>query len=187
MDSLLTQLCTDRDIEYDGSQLAPHWIYRRFDLLGNALVGFFGECDVKLDHMVDLEDVKKQAPIYSPRMVHFIGEWFTDSLMEGILLQHLFTGGIYEALLERKIEGLRRRGNDIYRGDNKLSVSICTRSSVSVLVHVGINIRTEGTPVPTVGLTELGVDPIPFAQALLERFAFDYAIWQKSRVKVLPR
>lgn len=187
MDTLQTLLCTDRDIHYDGEQLAPHWIYRRFELMGNALVGFFGECDVALDHMVDLEDVKRQAPIYSPRMVHFIGEWFIESLNEGILLQHLFMCGVYEALLEQGVTGLRRRGNDIYRGDDKLSVSICTRSSVSVLIHAGINIRTEGTPVPTVGLLELGVEPVAFARGLLERFAFDYGVWQKSRVKVIPR
>jgi len=185
--SLQTRLCTEHDIAYDGSQLSPHWIYRRFDLMGNALVAFQGECDVRLDHMVDLEDVKKQAPIYSPRMLHFIGEWFIDSLNEGILLQHLFLCEVYEMLLEQGIKDLRRKGNDIYQEERKLSVSICTRSSVSVLIHAGLNIRTEGTPVPTVGLAELGVDPLPFAQGLLERFTFDHGIWQKSRVKVLPR
>src|SRR4051794_24141112 len=101
-------------IPYDGSQLAPHWIYRRFHLLGNAVVAFTGGADVRLDHMVDLEDVRAQAPIYSPEMLHFIGEWFVDSLEVGILLQHLFICELYELLLERGVKTMSRRGNDVY-------------------------------------------------------------------------
>ncbi len=184
---LQTLLTTDRELAYDGRQLTPHWIYRNFDLMGDAIVGFQGPCDVRLDHMVDLEDVKRQAPIYSPRMLHFIGEWFIDSLDQGILLQHLFLCEVYETLLERGVKGLSRSANDIYQGEKKLSVSICTKSPVSILIHAGINIHTEGTPVPTVGLVELGVAPAPFAQQVLERFQFDYEVWRKSRVKVIPR
>ena len=185
--SFSTHVCTERRISYDGAALAPHWIYREFDILGDALVAFVGGADVRLDHMVDLADVKAKAPIYSPLMVHFLGEWFIDSLNEGILLQHLFVCEIYELLLERGIRPLRRRGNDIYFEERKLSVSIATRSPVSVLVHAALNIETQGTPVPTSGLAEMGIEPIAFAREALERFSRDYAIWRTARVKVLPR
>src|SRR4051812_18158249 len=100
--SFKTQINEER-VAYDGSQLAPHWIYRRFDILGNAIVAFVGPAEVFLDQMVDLEDVKQQAPIYSPLMLHFIGEWFEDSWDLGILWQHLFICQIYELLLERGV------------------------------------------------------------------------------------
>src|SRR5262249_39528516 len=96
---LKTTVC-DFPIQYDGQQLSPHWIYRQFGLLGNAIAVFAGPAQVTLEHMVDLEDVRNQAPIYSPSMLHFVGEWFIDSLEGGILLQHLFVGEIYETLLE---------------------------------------------------------------------------------------
>lgn len=186
--SLQTHLCSERNIQYDGSQLSPHWIYKNFDIMGDAIVAFRGEANVSLDHMVDLEDVKRKAPIYSPSMLHFIGEWFQDSLDNAVLLQHLFVCEIYETLLEKGISGLRRTGNDIYQGNNnKLSVSIATRSPVSVLMHTAVNIETEGTPVPTVGLNALGIDPLVFGREILERFASDSFVWKKARVKVLPR
>jgi hypothetical protein len=185
--SLQTHIYTDTAIDYDGNPLAPHWIYRRFNILGDAVVAFRGNADVSLEHMVDLEDVRAKAPIYSPNMLHFIGEWFRDSLTEGVLLQHLFVCEMYESLLERGIRGLRRRGNDVYQGDRKLNVSIATKSPVSVLMHLGINIETEGTPVPTVGLRELGIDPFNFAAEILERFSVESASWARARAKVLPR
>src|SRR5580658_7608449 len=99
--SLSTQYFTNREITYDGTQLSPHWIFRESDIRGDAIVAFEGPASVALEHMVDLEDVKKKAPIYSPRMLHFLGEWFIDSLETGILLQHFFVAEIYETLLER--------------------------------------------------------------------------------------
>jgi uncharacterized protein len=185
--SLNTELLTDRKIKYDGTQLSPHWIFQSCDVLGDAVVAFQGEANVKLDHMVDLIDVKREAPIFSPLMLHFLGEWFIDSLDMGILLQHLFVGNVYETLWEAGVGNLSRRGNDIFFKERKLSVSIATRSPVSVLMHMGINVRTEGTPIPTSGLGEMGVEPWNFAKSVLERFSKDAAVWKTSRVKVLSR
>lgn len=155
--------------------------------MGDCLVAFCGKADVALDHMVDLEDVKKEALIYSPRMLHFLGEWFFDSLELGICLQHLLMCEVYESLLERGIKALCRRGNDIYFQERKLSVSIATRSALSVLVHAGINIETHGTPIPTAGLSEMIIDPHRFGGEILERFLADFSVWKRARVKVLPR
>jgi len=184
---LKTLIANAEPVLYDGSQLSPHWLYRRFDLSGDAVVAFEGPADVPLDHMVDLEDVKKKAPIASPLMLHFIGEWFLDSLDQGILLQHLFVDEIYQFLLEKGASGFRRRGNDIYYRDRKMSVSIATRSAVSVLMHTALNIETDGTPIPTSGLKELGLNPWEVARAVLDRFQRNSEIWRAARVKVLPR
>ena len=58
-----TLYVSDRAIAYDGRQLAPHWLYRKFDLMGNAAVAFVGPCQVELGEMVDIEDVKAKSPI----------------------------------------------------------------------------------------------------------------------------
>jgi len=187
MNHFLKTSYSNKQIPYDGTQLNSHWIYQNFDVLGDAIVAFQGKADVNLDHMVDLEDVKHKAPIYSPLMLHFIGEWFEDSLDKGILLQHLFVCEVYETLLEKGIQKLSRRGNDIFFDNRKLSVSIATRSPLSVLMHVGINIETKGTPIPTSGLSELDIPPQAFALEVLERFQSDYKTWKVARVKVLPR
>ncbi len=178
---------SDKPLTYDGTQLAPHFIYKQFEILGDALVAFVGPGEVKLDHMVDLTDVKKNAPIYSPKMVHFLAEFFIDSFQEGIWLQHLFVCNVYEWLWENGVTGLRRRGNDIYINERKFSVSIATKSPVSVLIHFAANVETEGTPVPTSGLRELDIEPLVFAHALMEKFSFELETGLKARVKATPR
>jgi len=187
MISLQTRTFKEVLIPYDGAPLSPHWIYRKFDILGDALVAFIGPAQVDLDHMVDLEDVKAKAPIYSPKMLHFLGEWFIDSLDMGILLQHLLVGIVYQRLWEKGGRDLSRKGNDLFYDKRKLSVSVATRSPVSVLLHLGLNIETQGTPIPTSGLQELWVDPWELAEEVFEKFQQDIQGFKKSRVKVLSR
>ena len=47
-------LFTEEQIKYEGWQLSPHWIYKNFKIQGDAIVGFTGECEVKLSEMVDI-------------------------------------------------------------------------------------------------------------------------------------
>lgn len=187
LESLKTHLCVEREIAYTGSELAPHWIYREFDLMGHAVVGFIGPADVPLAHMVDLEDVKQKAPIASNRMLHFLGEFFIDSFEEAILLQHYFMLLIFDELRARSIEKLSRRGNDLYFEGRKLSVSIACKSATSCLLHAAINITSEGTPIPTANLSELHIDPLELGASVLNRLTEDVAIMAKARVKVAPR
>ncbi len=184
-----TLLITERTIAYDGRQLAPHWIYRQFDLRGDAAVAFVGPCKVDLGEMVDVEDVKAQAPIYSPNMLHIIAEFFAGDLHITVYRQRLLIVTAKE-LLERMTERpVTRRGDDLYlpRADGapgKLSVSIATASTTSTLIHTGFNVETEGTPVPTVGLTELEVDPYAFGAELLRRYADEVEDIWLARCKV---
>jgi hypothetical protein len=179
-------------LTYDGRQLAPHWIYRQHDLLGDAIVAFRGPCEVKLTEMVDIEDVKAAAPIYSPQMVHFIAEFFDLDLEKTVYRQRLLIVTAKEYLEERLSQPIRRRGDDLYLArpqdgqPGKLSVSIATSSPVSTLIHTGFNVLTEGTPVPTVGLAELGLDPDDFAQAILTRYTAEVEDIWLARCKVRP-
>jgi hypothetical protein len=187
----LATLYYGEDLDYTGSELAPHFIFKRFKVRDNAIVAFCGAANVSIEHMVDLEDVQNDKPIYSPRMLHFLGEFFIDSLDQGILLQHLFVDQVYQWLWENlSLRGnppLSKRGNDLFYDGRKLSVSIATRSPVSVLMHMGINIRTEGTPVPTAGLAELDISPERFAGDILRGFTADWDVYRRARTKVLPR
>ncbi|MBI1879350.1 MAG: DUF366 family protein [Chloroflexi bacterium] len=200
-----TYYYTQQPITYDGRQLSPHWLYRRFDLLGDAIVAFVGPCRVDLSEMVDLADVKAQAPIYSPLMLHCIAEFFHTDLELAVYRQRLLIITAKELLEELTGRQVQRKGDDLYaqRGSatldprqpetaselfqtppGKLSVSIATASPISTLIHTGFNIETEGTPVPTVGLAELGVDANTFAPELLRRYAAEvHDIWL-ARCKV---
>ncbi len=176
----------DTQIDYDGTQLRPHWIYETQGLMGDALVAFQGSCDVDLEHMVDLEDVRQEAPIASRSMLHFIGEFFELSLRETILLQRLLI-----TLLQQRVGAycntpLHRTGNDLYESDKKLTVSIATASPVSTLIHAGINIESEGTPVPTKGLNDYGIEPVSFAEQILEDFKQEFESVRRDLAKVKP-
>ncbi len=184
-----TFLIREREIDYDGTQLSPHWIYRHFDLLGDAIVAFVGRCNVSLTEMVDLEDVKAQDAIYSPRMLHLIAEFFNTDLELAVYRQRLLVITARELLEERVEQPVFRQGDDLYlaRVDGtmgKLSVSIATSSLTSTLIHTGLNIETEGTPVPTIGLGELGVEVESFAVELLNRYAEEVEEIWLARCKV---
>lgn len=168
----------DEDIKYIGNQLAPHWIYKNFHILGDAIVAFQGEMDVKIEEMVDIEDVISNSPIYSKRMVSFIIEQFGISLSECVLRQRFLICIIIEEL--RKILGdkykIRRSGDDIFVNingvDKKLSVSIATKSTTSGLIHTGLNIDATGAPVEACGLTvDLGITDVKeFAKKVMLRY-----------------
>ena len=162
----------DNEIKYIGSQLAPHWIYKNFKIQGDAIVAFVGECKVDLTEMVDIEDVINEEPIYSKLMLSFISEQFGIGLTEGVLRQRLMICIIKELLEERGIF-VTRNGDDLMINGGKLSVSIATKSITSVLIHTGLNILSEGTPVKATGLkSELESDDIKeFALEVMKRYS----------------
>ena len=96
----MQKLFIDKEIKYIGSQLAPHWIYKNFHLQGDAIVAFVGEVDVRLDEMVDIEDVINNEPIYSKKMLNFIIEIFDCPLEQMVWTQRLFMSIIKEVLGE---------------------------------------------------------------------------------------
>ena len=159
------------EIKYIGSQLAPHWIYKNFNIQGDAIVSFIGECEVKLTEMVDIEDVINNEPIYSKSMLSFITEQFGISLIEGVFRQRLLICIIKE-LLEARGIFVVRNGDDLMINNKKLSVSIATKSINSVLIHTGLNILSEGAPVEASGLkSELGIDNIiSFANEVMIKY-----------------
>ena len=162
----------EKEIKYIGSQLAPHWIYKNFKLQGDAIVAFIGECEVALTEMVDIEDVINNEPIYSKSMLSFITEQFNVNLVEGVFRQRLLICIIKELLEERGIFVVRN-GDDLMIYGKKLSVSIATKSTTSILIHTGLNIVSEGAPVKASGLTsELGITDIKeFALEVMKRYS----------------
>ena len=162
----------DKEIKYIGSQLAPHWIYKNFQIQGDAIVAFVGECEVHLTEMVDIEDVINNEPIYSKSMLSFISEQFGIGLTEGVFRQRLLMCIIKELLEERGVFVVRK-GDDLMINGGKLSVSIATKSITSVLIHTGLNILSEGAPVKAAGLqSELGITDIKeFALEVMKRYA----------------
>jgi uncharacterized protein len=180
----------NEEITYDGSQLSPHWIFKNLKIQGDAMVSFAGACWVDVDSLVDLADVMTEGTIYSPKMLHFIGEFFDEDLNLAVFRQRLFIVSIKEELEQRNIPGkIIREGDDLFFVDNKdrrgkLTVSIATKSVTSTLMHTGINIETTGTPVPTSGLSEFGIEPVQFAHKVASRFANELEDISNARCKV---
>lgn len=174
----------ENEISYDGTQLSPHWIFRNTDLVGNSIIGFIGQAEVTTENLVDLFDAKRNEFIKSPRMLHFLAEWFIDSIETGIALQYLFISNAFEIFIKNGIVNIERHKNDLFYLSRKLSVSIVTKSTLSILMHTGFNIETHGTPIPTSGLAEMGIEPMVFGMKLLKKFKTDVESMHISRVKV---
>ena len=144
----------DKTTAYTGHQLSSLWAYRNFGLQGDSIVCFRGPCRVDPPEMVDVEDVLGGSEIYGPDMLHFIVEHFGESLEKGVLRQRLLIAIIKDVLGR---PGLTRKGDDLYLGDRKLSISIATSSPVSAMIHAALNVVSEGTPVKAAGLFDLGL------------------------------
>ncbi|MBI2343859.1 MAG: DUF366 family protein [Deltaproteobacteria bacterium] len=172
-------------IPYDGSQLRSHWIYEATGSLGDAIAAWCGPARVDATHMVDLEDRASKAWIESRSMLHFLIEHFAMDLLQAIVWQRLLVAIAREELGHRVRDSrFRRCGNDLFDGDAKLSVSIATVSPVSAMVHFGINIISDGTPVPTRGLTEYAIDPVTFAHTVMERYCDEVRSSIRASAKV---
>jgi len=175
-----------QNLEYDGRQLSSLWAFKNFHLQGDSIVAFQGPCRVALTEMVDLADVKAQAHIYSEEMLHFIVEHFEMDLEKTIIRQRILVCLVKELLDVYSPQfALQRKGDDLYWQDRKLSVSISTLSPVSTLIHLGLNISSKNTPVPTIGLNELGLASIEdFAQQVLNNYTAEMQSIYLARCKV---
>lgn len=176
-------------ILYNGTQLSPHWIYKNFDICGDALVSFIGPADVSLKQMVDLEDVKSKSQIYSEEMLHFIAEFFDTDLEKTIYCQRLLMVIMKECLEKKPFRHdprLSRKGDDLYDGKKKLTVSIATASAISTLIHAAINISSRNTPVLTAGLSDYRISPRPFAHEVMSAFEKEFKSLSVARCKVKP-
>lgn len=174
--------------KYDGSQLRPLFNYEHFGLKGDSILSWISPTDVTLTHMVDFEDKIEESKICGDKMLHFLIEFFPANLSTGVMVQRLLAS-VVKDLIQSKVSAakLSRKGDDIYVGSGKLSISIASVSAVSTLVHFAVNITNKGTPVKTSSLEDLKIKPDTFAKEILKTFAaeFEDVIWATQKVKPL--
>ncbi len=164
-------ILAENEIKYEGYQLAPHWIYKNFNIQGDSIVAFIGPVDVKLDEMVDIEDVIASEPISSDLMLNFIIEIFEIPLIQMVYIQRLFMTIIKETLEARGIE-ITRGGDDLFYNGKKLSVSIATKSITSGLIHSALNVKSSGCPIEVSSLNDMNIYDIKdLAKEIMQKFA----------------
>ncbi len=182
-----------KKLKYDGSQLRPLFAYENFNVQGPAIVSWVGACDVGFDHMVDFEDKIVKATIKSDLMLHFIVEIFPADLLAAVALQRLFATivktEIEKALLKKdKASRVKfvRKGDDLYFGTQKLTISIASSSSVSSQIHFAINVTNSGTPVKTCALGDWKLNAKEISQACMKSFAAEFSDILFATQKVKP-
>lgn len=174
----------DESFKYDGTQLRPLFAYLQYQILGNSVVSWIGPCDIPIEHMVDGEDLLAGAEIRGQEMLHFIFEIFDRELVTGVFLQRLFASLVRDQIEAKTGKSLRRSGDDLYWDDRKLSISIATKSTNSVMVHFAMNVVNDGTPVATCSLQDLKLEPKAFALDLLSLVSEEYENILEASYKV---
>jgi hypothetical protein len=180
-------LLSDQEISYTGPNLRSGWIQQQFGLQPPAAVAWMGPCHVATVDLVDLEDQAVGAEIHAARMLHLVAEHPGPDLFAAVLRQRLLVALARELLADEGLQ-VRRRGDDLYVAERKLSVSIAAPSPTSCLLHLGLNVDPAGAPVPAIGLGELGVEPASFARRLLEAYReeVDAALAACRKVRNVP-
>ena len=180
----MEKLFIKKEITYTGSELAPHWIYRNFNLRGDSIVCFKGKVNVDLSHMVDIEDVINNEPIKSDKMANFIIEIFNSNLKETIFRQRLFISIIKEVLFDAGYQ-VKRKGDDLFYNGKKLSVSIATKSTTSTLIHTGINLVSTGAPIEVSSIADMeNINEDDFIEEVMTRFCLEEQDIEFAKVKV---
>ncbi len=183
-----------KKITYDGTQLRSLYAYTEHDVQGDSILAFRGPCRVGVESLVDVEDRKNRSEITSEEMAHFIVELFNTDLDRMVVLQRLFLCVVKDVIEELKPElFISRLGDDLYieveaeEGEDenrKLTVSVATASPVSCLIHMGINVSSENTPVPTLGLDDLDVPVDDFILKVLQGMINEMKGIEQARCKV---
>lgn len=175
------------EFSYTGHQLKSLFNLERAGLQGSSLIAWSGPCEVKIPELVDMDDRIKKAPIFSQMMVHFLGEFFHRDIFYGIFIQRLLGEHIKNYIADLSGKALTRKGDDLYMGEQKLNVSIATQTPLSTLVHFGVNVSSKETPVSTISLNDLGVEPAIFSKIILDRMAKEVEGIELASTKVLSR
>ncbi len=175
------------EITYDGTQLRSGWVAEKTSLAGDALACFVGPANVPIENMVDMDDVAANAPIFSAMMLHFIIEHPKCALDLAVARQRILVA-IAQDELARLAGNVRieRRGDDIFEGNYKISVSIATSSPSSSLIHFALNVISDGAPVPAKGLLDYDVEARPFGEIVAKRYCDELASMSHAEKKVRP-
>ncbi len=176
----------DELLTYDGLQLSTAFVDQHAPQTRDTVILFEGPADVPLEHMVDLDDVAAGEGIYSPLMAHLVIEHADIALREAVCRQRLLMRLAASWLSSRSGTAVQVRGDDLWVGEGKLSVSIATTSPRSCLVHAGINVETEGTPVRTAGLRELRIPTWEFLRNVSRAYVDEVASIAHAVAKVRP-
>lgn len=174
-----------KPLNYDGSQLQSLFAYKNFGLMGDSVCVFRGACRVEQNEMVDMQDVLAKDWIYSEDMLHFIIEHFEMDLEKTIVRQRLLIATIKEELEKLGVKTLRRSGDDLYEEEKKLSVSISTLSPVSSMIHCGLNVSNQNTPIPTIGLNNFKIQNVlEFGESVAKNYCAEFLSMRLARCKV---
>jgi hypothetical protein len=174
-------------VDYTGAELRSGFIRERFGVEGDCIVAFRGACRVSGDRLVDLEDLAAGKTVWGDDMLHFIVEIFGMGLAHITCVQRLLCAAAKDAVDAGCGRlAVERRGDDLFVGEGKLSVSVATVSPVSGLVHLGLNVTTEGVPVRAACLADLGLDPDAMAGEIMERFTAELDSVDHATRKVRP-
>lgn len=179
----------EKGFHYDGSQLKSLFAYLEHGIQGDSVVSWQGPCEVSLEHMVDGEDKVAEAEIRGSEMLHFVFEIFSRDLHFAVGFQRLFAAIVKDSLgqLSKNKElanQLYREGDDLYVEKSKLSISIATVSPVSAMIHFAVNISNEGTPVKTLSLEDLQVNPREFAEHCMKTVTEEFKTLVEATQKV---
>ena len=174
------------ELTYDGTQLCTAFVDQHAPGGGDVAVLFTGTADVPRENLVDLEDAEAGAFIYSPLMAHLLLEHRDVGLVEAVWRQRLLVHLAARWIESRCGARVEVRGDDLFVHGGKLSVSVATSSPRGCLIHLGVNVETDGAPVVAVGLRDLRIPADEFLDALANLYADELVSVAHAAGKVRP-
>ena len=171
-----------------GDEMLPHWAYRNFGLLGDSIVAFRGVFRVPPESWVDIDSIIHGRDIYQADMLHFIVEHFHSTIREGALRQYLLVSVLEEKLLHRMAGAehrLVRLGEDLFDGENRLTLTAVGATPVSIKIHLGIYLESE--PKKEIhGLKAYNIKALDLAELVIDQYRAEMRRLEEKTWRVLP-
>ncbi|MCK5832350.1 DUF366 family protein [bacterium] len=179
-------LSTPRDLT--GEEMAPHWAYRNFGLLGDSIVALRGNFNVPSEKWMDIEAIIHCRDVYQADMLHFVIEHFQSSIREMMMRQYILLSIVEEKLLHRMEETenrLVRLGDDLFDGENRLTVTSANVTPVSAKFYLGIYLDSEANN-GIRGLKSYNVKALEFAELVINQYRAEMRRLEEKSWRVMP-
>ncbi len=171
-----------------GDEMLPHWALRNFGLLGDSIVSFIGQFSVPPERWIDIDSIMHNQDFPAGDMLHFVIEHFQSSLGETVLRQYVLVSILEEKLLHRvryNDNQLTRLGDDLFDGENRLSLTAAGSTLVSTKIHLGVFIDS-APGYGFHGLREYNVDPSELAEVVIMQYRTEMRRISEKAWKMRP-
>ncbi|HHS50942.1 MAG TPA: DUF366 family protein [candidate division Zixibacteria bacterium] len=170
------------------AEMHPHWALKNFGLQGDNIVAFRGAFEVPPEKWFDLDAIMHGQEVLPGEMLHFVIEHFDCNIREILMRQYILVSVVEEKLIHRMNSPdhcLVRLGEDLFDGENRISVTGCTITPVSAKLHLGLYLDSS-LQAGVHGIKAYNVKALELAELVINQYRAEMRRLEEKSWRVRP-